>query len=134
MTAPRFVLDAHALIAFFESEPGANRVEQLLIDADRGEIELILSVVNLGEIWYSIARAYSVALAEGKIADIFNLPLTLTQVDWAVTRRAAEFKSRGGISYADCFAAALADQRGATLVTGDREFERVQGDVAIEWL
>lgn len=69
MPVPRHMLDAHALIAFFEGEQGAGRVEQLLIEADRGDAELFLCVVNLGELWYAIVRAYSVETAEAKVAD-----------------------------------------------------------------
>jgi len=38
------------------------------------------------------------------------------------------------MSFADCFAAALAKQNKAHLVTGDREFKQVEGEIAISWL
>jgi predicted nucleic acid-binding protein len=47
---------------------------------------------------------------------------------------AGELKARGGISYADCFAAALAIEKNAPLLTGDREFEQVADKVRIVWL
>lgn len=50
------------------------------------------------------------------------------------TYAATHLKARHPISYADAFAAALAQLESATLVTGDREFEAVQGVIRIEWL
>jgi ribonuclease VapC len=38
------------------------------------------------------------------------------------------------MSYADCFAVALGRQRKAELVTGDRDFRQVDGEVKILWL
>jgi PIN domain nuclease of toxin-antitoxin system len=42
------VLDAHALIVLFNDEPGADAVEKLLLKAESGTPELLMSVVNLG--------------------------------------------------------------------------------------
>jgi predicted nucleic acid-binding protein len=38
------------------------------------------------------------------------------------------------MSYADCFAAALAKLRKAELVTGDEEFKQVEGEIKIRWI
>jgi len=38
------------------------------------------------------------------------------------------------MSYADCFAATLAKERKSDLVTGDKEFKQVEGEVSIRWL
>jgi predicted nucleic acid-binding protein len=54
--------------------------------------------------------------------------------NWEISRQAAMYKSIGGMSYADCFAAALAKLRNAELVTGDKEFKKVEKDIKISWL
>jgi predicted nucleic acid-binding protein len=51
-----------------------------------------------------------------------------------LTRQAAAFKARGGLSYADCFAAALAKERKLELLTGDPEFKTLEKDIKISWL
>jgi predicted nucleic acid-binding protein len=51
-----------------------------------------------------------------------------------MTQIAARFKVAGGISYADCFAAALAKSKDAPLVTGDREFEQLKNEIEIIWV
>jgi predicted nucleic acid-binding protein len=38
------------------------------------------------------------------------------------------------MSYADCFAAALAKQKKALLLTGDPEFKQVDSEITIDWL
>jgi predicted nucleic acid-binding protein len=38
------------------------------------------------------------------------------------------------MSFADCFAAALAKQHKALLLTGDLEFKQVEAEVTINWL
>ena len=58
------VLDSYALMAFFEDEPGADLVRSLLLKAEESDLKLLMSVVNLGEIWYSIAHATSPKMAD----------------------------------------------------------------------
>ena len=53
----RVVLDASALMTFFEDRPGAAKVEELIAQATEGKCELLISVVNWGEVYYSVWRA-----------------------------------------------------------------------------
>jgi ribonuclease VapC len=128
------VLDSWAVIAYFEDQPGGERVEQLLVEARESGAPLMMSVINAGEVWYSLARGYSAAVADEKIAELGNLGIEFVDVNWEVTRLAATYKAKGNIAYADCFAAALAKRSKADLVTGDREFKQVEGEVKITWL
>lgn len=102
------VLDTYAMIAFFADEPGADFVRELLLDAEAGGAKLAMSVVNLGEIWYSIARKFSAQHAEMYIQEIQRMSIEIVNADWQHTHLAAMYKSKSGISYADCYAAALA--------------------------
>jgi ribonuclease VapC len=47
---------------------------------------------------------------------------------------AAHIKAEYPLAYADAFAAALAMNKGATLVTGDPEFEVLKNRLPIQWL
>ncbi len=131
---PVKILDAYALMAFFHDERGADMIENLLLNAQDNKIALFLSVVNLGEIWYSIARTHSYKIADSYIQDIKTMPIEIMDVNWEISHQAAMYKARGNISYADCFAAALAKINNAEVVTGDKEFEMLQDDVQILWL
>jgi predicted nucleic acid-binding protein len=56
------------------------------------------------------------------------------EADWELTQDAARFKARNKLSYADCYAAALAKLKGANLVTGDQEFMALQSQITIQWV
>jgi len=58
----------------------------------------------------------------------------LVDAPWERAKMAGEFKARGGISYADCFAAALAAEKDIPLLTGDKEFEKVSDKIVINWI
>ena len=129
----RVVLDASALMTFFENRPGAEKVEELIQLAVDRKRELLMSVVNWGEVYYSVWHAKGPGVALKVLADIAQLPIELVDADYDLTRRAAEFKSTHKLPYADCFAAALAKQRKAELATADRDFTQVEKDVGIFW-
>jgi ribonuclease VapC len=130
------VLDSWALLAFFEDESAADAVEELLHEAVQEKHKLYLSVVNWGEIYYSTMRQASEAEAEARSQQIASLPIQVVGVgeDLKLTRQAALYKVTYRISYADAFAAALAKERKAELVTGDREFKTLEKEIRISWL
>jgi ribonuclease VapC len=130
------VLDSWAIMAFFEDAPAAEAVERLLQQAVEGKHRLLLSAVNWGEIYYATMRAVSHEAAEQKAQEIASLPIEIVGVgeDLALARQAAIFKATKRMSYADCFAAALAKEKKAELVTGDPEFKEVEGEVKVAWL
>ena len=129
-----YVLDAFALLAYLRGEPGAERVRDLLLRARSGEARLYLSLVNYGEVLYISERQGGRPAAEEAIRIIDHLPLEIVPADRDLTFAAAHLKARYPISYADAFAAALAQKLGAVLVTGDPEFRKVEAVVEIEWL
>ena len=128
----RYVLDASALMAFFEREPGADRVEQLLSAAAASERPLLMSVVNWGEVYYSTWRKYGEEVARRTLAEIAQLPIEVVDVDMEMTKLAASFKARHKLPYADAFAAALAKERRASLITTDKDFKLIEGEISLE--
>lgn len=130
------ILDSWALMALFRDEPCADAVESLLLRATSTGQHFLLSAVNWGEIFYSVHRADGLEAAEQKAREIAALPIEIVGVgdDLALVRQAAIFKATHKMSYADCFAAALAKLRNAELVTGDPEFKAVEKQIKISWL
>jgi ribonuclease VapC len=130
------VLDSWALLAFFEDEPAADAVEKLLQQATDEKHKLLMSVVNWGEVYYNTMREVSQEAAEQKAHEIAALPIDIIGVgdDLALAKQAAIFKAEHKMSYADCFAAALARQKKAELVTGDPEFKALEKEIKINWL
>jgi len=130
------VLDSWALMALFNDEPAAAAVEKLLIKAGTGSTKLLLTIINWGEIYYSIMRGASRDLAEQHAREIHAMPIELVPIetDLALVRQAAIFKASRKLAYADAFAAGLAKLRNAELVTGDRDFKSVEDEIKIAWL
>ena len=129
-----YVLDSWAIISYFQDEPAAERVEQIITDAHEDDIPLLMSVVNVGEVWYIKARRSSPSAADTAIRELRQLGIDFIDADWELAKAAAYFKSRNKMSFADCFAAALARQRKAYLATGDPEFKQVEKEITINWL
>ncbi len=129
----RLVLDSYALLASYRREPAGFTVEQMLRDATH---QRWMSVVNLGEVYYRIAREDSLELAETTVSAILTQRIEFVDADRELALAAARIKARYPLSYADCFAAALAQQRDASVVTGDPEFAQLEqaGIISVKWL
>jgi len=128
------VLDAHALIAYLEREPGFETVAELFTQAADHDTPLLMTSVNMGEVLYMARRECGPEQVEVVERTVAELPVEVVPVDMPLARRAAELKATRRMSYADCFAAALADRSGGPVVTGDPEFKSVEKDVKVVWL
>ncbi len=130
----RFVLDSFALLVFFEEQKDWKKVEHYLVLGSQDKVDLLMSLINYGEIYYITAQREGIKKAEEIIALVDRLPIKILAPDKAQTISAAKFKADGGISYADCFAASLAQLHKAKLVTGDPEFKKLGNQIGIEWI
>jgi predicted nucleic acid-binding protein len=129
----RIVLDASALMTFFEDRPGADKVEDLIRLGVEGKRQLLMSVVNWGEVYYSTWRAKGPGVARKVLDDIAQLPLEIVSADLELTRTAAELRAEHKLPYIDCFAAALAVSLKASLATSDKDFAHVERRLEILW-
>lgn len=134
MRAAARVLDSYSLIAYFEGEAGKDRMIEIFRAARDAARPLFLSVVNWGEVFYITLREAGRERADQVAHLISTLPIEIVSADLEMARQAAEFKATRKMSYADCFAAALAKLRRAELVTGDKEFKQVEREVKILWI
>ena len=134
MRAAARVLDAYSLMAYFEGEAGKDQMIEIFRSARDSGRPLFLSVVNWGEVFYITLREAGRERADHVAHLISTLPIQLIAADLDLAKQAAEFKATRKMSYADCFAAALAKLRRAELVTGDKEFKQVEGEIKIYWL
>ncbi|MBI3989731.1 MAG: type II toxin-antitoxin system VapC family toxin [candidate division NC10 bacterium] len=128
------MLDSFAVLAWVQNEPGADRIEALLTQAQRRKTFLLLSVINLGEVYYRLARQHGHPLAQEIIWQLETLPIQLYPCDQDLALEAAKIKADYPMAYADAFAVATALRENAAVVTGDPEFRQVEHLVTIEWL
>lgn len=132
--AKALVLDSWSVIAYLEDEPSGQQIADLIASAHEEAIPVYMCVVNAGEVWYIIAREISEEEANYNVKELRDLRIQFEDVDWELTQEAARFKSKNKMSYADCYAAALAKSKKADLVTGDNEFKAIEDQVKIQWV
>jgi predicted nucleic acid-binding protein len=119
------ILDANALYRFLIGGPGAEIVAKLLREARDSEQPLRMSVVNWGEVYYTIARVKGFDETAKIIERVKMLPIQVVDADEPVTTRAARLKAAYGLPYADCFAAAITGP-GEILITSDvKDFRKI---------
>ena len=134
MKKPRYVLDSYALLAYVRAEPGGDEVRSLLGEAQKGQAEVYLSLINLGEVVYIVERRRGETVADEVVKKVHSLPILIADVDEERVLGAAHIKANQAISYADAFVAALAKELDAQVVTGDPQFEKVEPMVQVFWL
>ena len=127
-------MDSYSLLVYIEQEEAYEKMIEYFEKAAGSGRELLLSVVNWGEVFYITYREYGPSKAEQVGGVIETLPIEIIPVDLELTRQAAIFKAKHRMSYADCFAAALAKLKKAELITGDKEFRQVEQEIKINWI
>ncbi|MFI5186036.1 MAG: type II toxin-antitoxin system VapC family toxin [Chitinophagales bacterium] len=124
----KIVFDSFALIAFFRKEAGYELVRDLLVKISNDESEGYMTTVNIGEIYYMICRKSNSKNAEEAIYALLHFPIQIIEADLKLTLEAAKLKAKYSFSFADAFAASLTINKKATLITGDKEFEALDGE------
>jgi Predicted nucleic acid-binding protein, contains PIN domain len=129
-----YVLDASAVLDLLENGPGAARVEQILAAADKQENAVSMSVLNWGEVFYNVWQHHGEEAARSAIAGLSRLPIEIVAVDQEQALKAGEIKALHKLSFVDCIAGSLAELRNSTLVTADRDFQKVGRRIRVLWL
>lgn len=126
------LIDSYALLAYLKQESNYEKVEDLLLSQ---ETPLLMNDINIGEIFYILARERGLDQAEYFVNVILpNLPITPIGNALTEVIEAAKIKARYPISYADCFAVATAIREKAVIITGDPDFKHVEKIVEIDWI
>ena len=126
---PCFVLDASALLAYLNGEPGAQRVQQCI---EQGQA--IMSSVNLAEVLSKCADQGMSSADQAALCAA--LPLEISAFDTAVALTSAALRSSTraqGLSLGDSCCLALAQSRNATALTADQAWSRLgRADIGVE--
>ena len=129
-----YVLDASALFAFLQHTAGGPKVSELFKEAAKLRVRILMSAVNYGEVYGRVLHDGRVVEAARARSVVTTLPLELVDVTPEGAIRAAETKVTHRLDYADSFAAALALEHKATLVTCDLDFRKLGHGVGVVWL
>lgn len=132
-----YVLDAWAILAWLgDEEPASSEIQKIIEQIGGGSIKVSMSIINLGEVFYCIAKNYDLNKAKTVRDKLLKMPIGFVSVDDNLVWCAAELKAKYPISYADAFAGALNVKFKATLLSGYPEFEQLvkDGRIKVKWL
>jgi PIN domain nuclease of toxin-antitoxin system len=128
------VLDASAVLALLFDEPGAERVELLLLKAAEADKPLLITAANWCEVLYRMQRKRGATGTEAAKRLERTMPLEIAELDRELAELAARFKSEYGLGLADAFAAALSKTKKADLVTSDPDFKIMEQEITVVWI
>lgn len=124
-----FLLDTSAVLAFLDGEEGADEVEKLLRGAAKGELRVEICAASLMELYYISLQEDGEEEAAGLIGLAKSWPVTWARATEKDLLRGGRLKAFHRLSFADALIAASSQNRGATLVHKDPEFESLKETV-----
>ena len=128
------VLDTWPILEWMNlRQPATDAVEKLFDESVAGSAQLFMSAINAGEVYYFLRKTHSEQIAESWRESSGMLPITIEVPTANEIWNAALLKGKYPISYADAFAAALAQKYRCPLLTGDAEFRRLP-DLELDWI
>jgi predicted nucleic acid-binding protein len=128
------ILEAPAIMLYLEKKPGYEKVRDLLTRAAANGNNLLVSTVNMGELYYLLLRHRSTQESDKIMALVETFPIDFISVDSTLAKQAALFRLKGKLSYEQCIAAALAKVKRGELITAETEFKVLEGEIRIVWI
>jgi ribonuclease VapC len=125
---PEVVLDASALLAWMEDEPGASRVGEVL-----GSGSSVMSAVNWAEVLAKLTDRGVSDEDQRKVRG--SLDLEIREFDEVAAHACAALRrstSRQGLSIGDRACLALARTRGLPVLTADKAWKKLDIGVEVE--
>lgn len=129
-----YVFDTFAVMAYLRREQNFNIVRSIILETLAGTCKSYMSVINLGDLFYMQSRKSGATKAKGSLRFVARAGITVEPATTDRVLRAARLKATVSMSYADAFAATLAEELNATLVTGDPEYKPLAPTLNILWL
>ena len=123
------ILDTSAILTYIEDEDGSDYVENLLIEAEKGIVDIYVSFISLTEVFYITLREKDEPLAVERIKLMQSLAVKIQESDEMVNIKAGKLKARNSISLADAYIAALCQIHNGILVHKDPEYEKLASEI-----
>lgn len=120
------ILDASALLGYIYGKDGYDEVEEIL------RSKALITTLQLGEVYYVLLQEEGREKAQSALASIKNANIDLVPIGEGLAIEAGEIKVRTGMPYVDSIVAGLANTEPGTLVTSDKDFERLESHYEIE--
>jgi predicted nucleic acid-binding protein len=127
------VVDAWAMITWLLDQASAPAVESFLQQAEAGNLNLVMSWMNVGEVYYIVFKRHGRDSAEEFLSRLSSLPLQLVLPDQDGILAAAKVKATHPVAFGDAFAIALAQSQNGSVITGDDEIRQCSL-VPVDWI
>jgi len=125
------VLDASAIVLFFEKKHGYEQVRQLFLDASADRCTLLITSVDWGEVRYILIHRYAKTDLQKVEQVLRSLPVEVVDVTQEIVSIAGDLKIEYRMGYCDAIAAALAKLHKAECVTTDEDFKVLKNEIKI---
>ena len=133
-----YVLDSSAVIAYFNDEAGAEKVETLLNKATNSKCVIFMHNASVAEFYYDSLYKGSEQDADLVLKTLISYPITFIEtIATELIKWIGYFKTHYKISFVDSFVLAAAKINDARVLTSDHhEFDEVEKrrDVMFEWI
>ena len=134
-----YVLDACALVALLQNEPGADKVADVINAADSGDAKIIMNKINLLEVYYDSYRSRDKEQADLMLSEFQKCPVEIyAEIADDVFNEAGRLKATYRISLADSVALAQASVSGGELLTADHHemdnVEKTEQGIKFNWI
>jgi len=124
-----YIFDTSALLTYIEDEKGSDEVENLLIKAEKGDVEIYIAFISLTEVFYITIQERGEEEASRRIRLIQSLAVNFVESYEDLNLSAGRLKAANRISLADSYIAALCQEYHGILVHKDPEFEKVSPSI-----
>jgi len=133
-TKEKFVIDACAMLAYLNNESGSSVIEQVLKRAERHEVKIFITIMDLAEIYHLILKEAGREKAIKSIVLLRNLPVESMTLDESLLMIAGELRMQYPLTLGDAFVAAVAKSMDAKIITGDKDFKAIEKEIGIIWI
>nr|CBH36731.1 conserved hypothetical protein containing PIN domain [uncultured archaeon] len=122
------LIDSWAWIEYFRGSKAGEQIKGVIEDSEE---KMVISTINIAEVYRSILRFYSEDFAEEKIEAMKQRAFVCDVIE-EIAVEAAKIKHKKKWGLGDSLIYATAKKEGARVLTGDPDFKDVEGVIFIE--
>jgi predicted nucleic acid-binding protein len=123
-----YLFDTSSIIALFDNEEGAAKVQKYFSEVDSNAAEGYISAVTVAELYGAYGRVDGEPAAINRILKLKESGIGVLIADEDIAMAAGKMKLRG-VPTADALIAATAKAIGARLIAADKHFEDTGADL-----
>jgi predicted nucleic acid-binding protein len=121
----QYVFDETALYAMFHKERGGEEVQTMFNEILDKKAKGFICSISIGELYAMNLKKKSFETANKMVKGLLMLPVMIQEPSLSITLLASDLKVKSQLTFPESYAAALALELNATLITRHRVFDAV---------